>query len=293
LTFNDEFVKYVKRLQAGKTVKPEELPKKSIYTNFNAPAGTVALRIGSYKEHAGPQKDRQSHHTTQYLLIEYFRNESTPQPFKKRRKYPGLKWTKGKPGYLRLKKGDDINLEKLSAGNRGDAMPAILLARRTHQKGGLHVKPTKLNDNVGGGGRSSQGRALHNQFRDKFETELDAHGLKKDYMAHEKKSVAEFNQYIDKTLTQSKREAVASALHVGMRGAYRWMNSIMLPALDRALVQQEVPYYREVAMQKKEYRKDTTTLIGSYDLKAKNMKPVYKEALANNKRIMEKQGWKI
>ena len=292
LTFDDEFVKYVKRLQAGTTVKPEDLPAKKTYTNFNAPAGTVALRIGTYKEHSGPQKDRQSHHTTQYLLIEYFRNDSTPQPFKKGRKYPGLKWTQGKPEYLRSKKVDDINFEKLSRGKRGDAMPAILLARRTHQKGSLHIKPTKLSDDVKNGARASQGRALRNQFRNKFETELQAQGLKQNYMAHEKKNNADFNQYIDKTLSQSERESVAGALYVGMRGAYRYMYSIMMPALDRALVQQEVPYYREIAMQKKEYRKDSTTLIKSYDLQAKDMDAVYKEAVSNNKKFMEKQGWK-
>ena len=133
---------------------------------------------------------------------------------------------------------------------------------------------------------------MRNQFRNKFETELQAQGLKQNYMAHEKKNNADFNQYIDKTLSQSERESVAGALYVGMRGAYRYMYSIMMPALDRALVQQEVPYYREIAMQKKEYRKDSTTLIKSYDLQAKDMDAVYKEAVSNNKKFMEKQGWK-
>ena len=292
LLFTSEFVAYIKRLAAGVSVL-EDVPIVTDYVNSRAasPAGTVGLRVNTYGKHPGPHKDRQSHHTTQLLLMEYFRNDSNPKPFNKSKAYPGLKWSSGKPEKHKSILGE-INFLNLAKGTRGDAMPAILLATRTHQKGGLHIKPTTSTDDDRTNRRATQGRTLHDKYDAKFKDSMTSTGLKTDYFSHEKKSDAEFTAYLN-GLTVTEQDKVGDATHNAMQATYQWVHGKMLPALERALEQHEVPYYREIALKKKERRKgdSSTDLIDAYDMKGANVHPVYRHAVENNDTVMQGEGW--
>ena len=296
LKFTNEFVEYIKRLSAGAMADPKTLPTATQYANPKL-KDKVGLRVGTYEEHIGSGLDRQSHHTTQLLLVEYFRNETTPHPFDKGKKYPGLKWPSGgKPQFLKSSSGQ-INFEKLAKGTRGDKMPAILIATRTHQKGGLHIKPSQKEQDDGvRSGRSSQGNAMDNKFRKYFKTEMATTGLSTNYYSNVTKKNAEFNAYVN-ALAPEDRTKIADANYQAMQKTYSWMRSVMTPPLETGLINHEVPYYREVAMKDNSKLKKTAAnappeLKKAYDMKASHIASAYTEAVANNKAVMEGEGWK-
>jgi hypothetical protein len=296
LQFTKKFVEYIKRLSAGAMADPKTLPTATQYANPKL-KDKLGLRVGTYEEHIGSGLDRQSHHTTQLLLVEYFRNDTTPHPFDKGKKYPGLKWPSGgKPQFLKSSSGQ-INFEKLAKGTRGDKMPAILIATRTHQKGGLHIKPSgKEQDDGVRSGRSSQANSMDNKFRKYFKSEMATTGLSTNYYSNATKKKAEFNAYVN-ALAPEDRAKIADANYRAMQKTYSWMRSVMIPPLETALINHEVPYYREVAMKDSSKLKKTAAnappeLKKAYDMKASHIASAYTEAVANNKAVMEGEGWK-
>jgi hypothetical protein len=125
--------------------------------------GQIGLRMGVYGDKGDPygQKgtDRESHHTVQYLLMEYFSNTLKKQPFGGSLKsYPNLEADGGNVKKIMPEPGADKGIEIDAGSRRGPKMPTILLARDTHHAG-VHVTPSADEDST-----SSQGQTVHEWF---------------------------------------------------------------------------------------------------------------------------------
>lgn len=114
--------------------------------------GNQRLHLGTFEQKTtGEQsgKERESHHITQYLLVEYFHNGATgsPETDQDRMGFPLLRSHADAYGSdmhvnavdapLRFR---DVEVDELEQG-RGGKMPTILLARGTHRRGNLHINP--------------------------------------------------------------------------------------------------------------------------------------------------------
>src|SRR5262249_49105134 len=141
------------------------------------PADAAGLRIGKHGDlKARPsdeRKARDSHHLTQFLLVEYLRERKFRKPFPKLSKSAesklGITRKQGLIDEIDLNPYSKFNLYDLDpthandADHRGDGMPALMLARETHMRGGLHVKGEVEEGDEGG--KSSQGITVDNKFQ--------------------------------------------------------------------------------------------------------------------------------
>jgi hypothetical protein len=292
--FSKALVEYVRVLEALSTAeRPEDVPRHSQYTKHDdlAVAPVVGLRSGLYgdKNQAGP--DRESHHTTQYLLIEYFRNQVDQKPFNDKNKRAwetvGLKWdTKTSTASFKHPTKPEIEFAALDVGDRGDAMPAILLARSTHRAGGLHITPKDQTEDFAAEGskkvsRPTQGKAVDDRFKSfLYRGEFDA--LKKG-------GGATFDQFVG-----ANKAKVQDHVYDAIQATYSWMvDEHMMPALEKALPALEVPYYRAIAGAKHMQHAGTPEqkLDPEWDLQSHHVEAVYTAAERKNIDVMGKRGW--
>jgi hypothetical protein len=276
-----DLVEFVKAMAAGDAdLTPAELPGKKEYldpTGSPGPTGHIGLRIGTYKNSKNQQgKDRESHHTTQFLLLEYFAHKNDTQktddmkPFpliaKKADLYPGLEATATNP--TKFTGPTTMDIEGLVKGERGDAMPAILIARPTHRTGNLHVttKADDLPDKI-----DSQAGVVNFIFHEKLG------GASSDYVKAEKGGVADFEKF---KLGETD-DKVKMQIYVAMQGTYKWMRDFMRERLDNALPGIEMKYYNQLAEDGN--KKDR--------LKPGEMALVGAAAKENNNVEMAKWGW--
>jgi hypothetical protein len=268
----------------GKTRRTQiagKVPKKIEYLD-DAPQGGVGLRIG---KHAGQKGEkRESHHTTQYLLIQFFRNDNKVKAWQSGRNYPGINAQRTE---FKADGGTTLGLQNLDSDNskRGADMPAILIAADTHRRGQLHIeRETQWSgsgdnpDSDPGQGRATQGFAIKGQFQRRLKAEFKVTD----------ENATEWN----KTIASVGNDAAARGIGKAMLGTYQWMHGIMMPALERALITRERAYYNALAA------RDGHTLASGrldpdYALTADDMKSVYGKALNNNNTIMGAAGWTL
>ena len=262
-------------------------------------AGKVVKRPGGKTfERSGQQRglERESHHTTQFLLMEYFHGRSSGgHPFPRLAQAPSNK-TGGKTLYPGLTaSGKDVRqydgdgppmmVGEFFAG-RGGLMPAVLIARVTHRSGGLHVS-TKSSD-FEGTNEEGQSWVVHGKFRAALKSALG--DLASAYEAKEaaaKKAPAAgasgdpplevFRKWMN-----THEADVKTAISTAMRRVYRWMYfDVMKDALRDALKELEVPYYNDLAE-----AANKSDRIDDGDMDA-----IAAEAEQNNARVMKESGF--
>lgn len=302
--FVEAFAKYrasrkpdlVKKLP-GKGAAPHEsdpVAFRNEYLNPTSQAG-IGLRIGLHGGHSGLEKqagmDRESHHTTQYLLVQFFRNDNKIKAWSAGKAYAGS-GTKGiypRSGASRQYfEGDtkpQIKLDALDlggAGKRGSAMPAILISADAHRRAQLHVEKEGQWKGMEGDpdsdesqGRITQGYAIQAQWKKQQATHVGTHEDAPDWDA------------------KMKMPGAADKLHEAMIGVYHWMHGIMLPALERGLKTRELAYYRAVASRIPGAADPATgRLQAKYDLTPSDMHAVFMRAKRNNNDVMTAAGWR-
>ena len=275
-----ELVEFVKAMAAGGAdLSPNDLPSKKDYLHPDSPSsalGHIGLRLGTYKGSGNQQgTDRESHHTTQYLLLEYFAHQNDTQtgdnlkPFpliaKKPDVYPGLD-AKTEP--LKFTGPTTMDIQGLVKGVRGDSMPAILISRPTHRAGNLHVttKADDFADKV-----DSPASVVNFIFHEKLG------GDDGEYRKAEKAGVAAFEAY----RVAKGDDAVKQQTYDAMQGTYKWMRDLMRERLDNALPGIELKYYNQLA--EDGGKKDR--------LKSGEMTLVAAAAKQNNDKEMKNWGW--
>jgi hypothetical protein len=184
---------------------------------------------------------------------------------KKKDIYPGLE-ADATP--LKFTGPTTMNIAGLVKGERGDAMPAILIARPTHRTGNLHVtiKADDLPDKL-----DSQAGVVSFIFKEQLNSQS------KDYLVAEKAGVGDFEKY--KQITGEDK--VKTQIYDSMQGTYKWMRDFMRERLDNALPGIEMKYYNQLAEDGS--KKDR--------LKAGEMSLIGAAAKENNNVEMAKWGW--
>jgi hypothetical protein len=249
----------------------------------------VGLRLGDYKRWgpgSGGAKDRDAHHTTQFMLLEYFRNTKFFKPFpalSKTTKVPGVSATVSPTGTAEVNTiagpntSNLIDVATYVSGNRGAKMPTIYISRHTHQSG-IHFHAEKPDDES----RASQAGAVHLTFMAKV-SPYDA--LLKSPLTLGK---------LDKAATDTTPVALAGGGTVTRKdlktqifsaavGTYQTMRDEMFRKLEYGLKNREVEYYNVVA----KLHKGGKDLAPNEKLDPDAMPKVKNDALVNNE-ILEK-----
>jgi hypothetical protein len=258
------------------------------------PSGSdrVGLLIGTHKDQKGT--DRESHHTTQYLLIQYFRNNNSILAWRPGVDYPGIYPTTG--NNRQFFQGEDrLELKELDKveSSRGAGMPAILLSADLHKRGRLHINresrwsgkkeddPDSDGDDEQGGGRSRQGYAIERKFKAALKNKFGFSDDNSREWADALKAKKAANKKPEKLIQDAMVET------------YHWMHKIMLPALKQGLLTRELAYYRGIAARRHLLKSDMgkAQLESQYELKADDMSAVYDRAKDNNDSVMRKHGW--
>jgi hypothetical protein len=233
------------------------------------------------------QFGRESHHTTQYLLIEYFSNnaEATQKAFPEPKDFEAA-GVRQNPSTGEIDEirgtGGAIQVAALNPNsNRGAEMPAILLSARCHQRGELHVlrESRWINDeaqNQERRGTPTQGIAIENTFN----RAIADPALRPRDTSPSHRSALRARIATDPIAAQQQYYSAAL-------DTYHWMRKRMLPALKEGLLSEEMAYYRGIAAQKHGDLKNT-----SFDLGPHHLTHVHDVAVKNNDQTMSRYGWK-
>ncbi|PYR72504.1 MAG: hypothetical protein DMF87_27880 [Acidobacteria bacterium] len=266
---------------AGETLKREDLPTPPVYLSPAAvgsrpPTGYIGLLIGTYETQTGQNKsvERESHHTTQFLLLEYFRNwHEVLKPFKHTLNiYPGLVAGANGPQEYHSKTRPPIQIAALTGediNKRGPKMPAISLARVTHRRGDVHIhgEPDDLVDTDPK--KKSQAFAVQNHFRS---------GLGDEALSKAMLDTADETPL--RTMVASNREHAQEQIYTAMQETYRWMRDDMHDRLLKGLQSEEVNYYVNLATPPEGGKPVAVITAGE-------MTAVVERAALNNKNVME------
>jgi hypothetical protein len=256
----------------GDAVTPAELPSKANYLKPEGQTG-IGLRLGIYKGQRG--KERESHHITQYLLMEYFANVHHSKlafPLVKDDPtiYPGLSAAM----VFRRQGQKEMDLAGLEAG-RGAKMPAILLARPTHREGDLHVRKA---DDFPGLTDDAPADVVDFVFGEAIKANepkvQGAAGASKSYLDSEAAGATEFEKY----KARQGKDAVEKTIYTAMQATYQWMKGYMQPRLQLALPEIERRYFNDLSTREK--------------ISKGEMAVVYAAAVARNEKEMSSWGWK-
>jgi hypothetical protein len=260
-------------------LEAKDLPPKLEYLSAKA-FGTgpqVGLRLGHYSDDTQKGPERESHHITQYLLVEFFHNAGTVpafpllNKFSKRDVYPGVE-REGDKAKQEVGK-TTIPLEEWNKG-RGGKMPAILLARDTHRTGNLHI--TAKADDLQPSPVDSPAEVIRSVFQRNI-TALDS-----EYVAKEKAAIAQNDLSLFEGYKKTQKQPpVKDTIYTAVQETYHWMRDKMQPRLKDALMGIEAKYYNDRAEQKpiddRIHREEMTV--------------VWAEAVSHNEKEMAKGGW--
>lgn len=148
-------------------LQPADLPPWRDYleTDATKAQSVVGLRVGRHGDVTQHAPDRESHHTTQYLLLQYLNNvhpSFKPFPVSPITTYPGIQGADGRVKLIVASTGTRLRIADYELG-RGREMPTVLLSAETHQKGGIHLSAEKPDDEPAMG--ASQGSTADRIFR--------------------------------------------------------------------------------------------------------------------------------
>ena len=276
------------------TLPHGSLPSTSEYLNTaGTPAdsalGNLRLHLGKYGQKGAEQsgKERESHHITQYLLVEYFHNGegNSTETNQDRKGFPLLSLdseaygddlvvnSSGVP--LRFR---DVKIDELEQG-RGAKMPTILLARPTHRRGNLHINPNA--DDFNDASVSTQAGAINHIYKRALG---DQAGLEHDVVA----GTRPYSAWEHHTLSGEYSNTIYNA----MQQTYRFMCNFMQPRLRNSLITIERSYYNDLHAQENPTAEEGPMTVD-------HMNEIANRAIAHNKdgsggvEGLEHYGWHV
>jgi hypothetical protein len=264
----------------------------------NKKYGQIALRLGVYNDKKGGNQtgaERESHHITQYLLLEYFRNRKTDKkPFNTAiSNYPGVKGASGLVDTIENPDGGDpIRVKQYEAGH-GGLMPTLLVSQHTHVYGNLHVTP-KGDDSYDE--KPSQGFTVQSEFRGFLGKygDLVLDGKAKDLETVKKQATP--GAVPEKSQVKADGKAVMPddlhrAIYNAVCKTYTWMRDDMYTKLKKGLKDEEVRYYTRAVSKFNNtsiYDPATDTIKNKdYISNPNDMETVAEAAKTHNASIME------
>jgi hypothetical protein len=217
--------------------------------------GQIGLRLGFYSERDKLDKqmgtDRASHHTVQYLLLEYLVNtKDRVKPFANDLSlYPNIRRSGDRVDVIGKTPtaNSGINISANEA-DRGGKMPTILISVHTHTMGNVHIAPKA--DDVEGT-PPSQGSAIHGEFKKFLGPYKDLVTSKNpkllqamaDKAAGKSVKPTDIPKVGDKDATL---EDMSTAIFSASCKTYTWMRDHMNTKLHKALDEQETFYYTKL-----------------------------------------------
>jgi hypothetical protein len=242
------------------------------------------LSIGTHQMLTGRTDnttDRESHHTTQFLLIQYFSNASKKKkPFFKN--LPGVEFEGSLAKSFKAPGRGKIDISPLFEGDRGGPMPAILLSREAHRQGKLHID--RAHQWVPEGAKADKSDSATQAFMvdSQYKSRLAKAGFE---------PVASEKTFKDKRSELGSDRDIQLAVYNAVTGTYAWMHETMTRALQYALPRNEFAFYagwvarHEDLMKGGKPDKDYVLDSGKLD------KTTYADALRNDEQIMSRHGW--
>lgn len=255
-----------------------------------------ALWIGAHGDatHHG-QADRQSHHTTQYLLVQYFaQRHGRHRPFPRltnataRSIFAGMGIQAGVSGDVdRIGTIEAATLDP-NPRHRGSGMPAILTSAVMHRRGNLHVPPTVIDDGDDSP-NPTQGRWIEGTFRDLLRSRAPTiaadYVVARDAITATTPDTAVTGPPAASTAPLAWLRANSAALTVALpavaRATYAAMRDIMRPAIEPALRGYELTWYEQLAA-----ARGHSTTSGPYHVTSPMIARVAQAAHDNNDRLM-------
>jgi hypothetical protein len=213
----------------------------------------IGLRVGTFgaleqERLAAKLEDRDPHHVPQVLLIDYFSNMHKLSAFPVLRDpqfdatvYPNVVASAGGE----VSEIGPIQVQPFTLGTRADALPAILLARHTHQAE-IHVGTEPPDEKSK---RATMGGWVQSRFSESLGTDLWK-------VMSSRKSLIELRAAAPASVTTASgvttsRKDLGDKIVGGVRDTYAAMHKEMMAKLRRGLHEQEIPYYNLVAAAKK------------------------------------------
>lgn len=273
------------KITSGGALDPNSLTAPDEYADTDLTRlSSIGLRLATYG-HDKSQKGagRHSHHLTQFLVAEYFANANDgKKPFKKGRKYPGVKWDGDVVEFISadpMAFSSGVHVKDTFGGSseRGGKMPALSLAASTHMGADLHITPGP--DDLGGSVKKTQAYAVDTTFRSK---------LPDDALKAEAKDTA-----YQKYLSGKPESSVAASIHQAVLGTFRHWAKHMNDQLEANMPKMELAYYAAVATG---HTKDPAiTKVGTdktaQDALLVKFELAAKEAVKHNYSEMAKYNW--
>ncbi len=210
---------------------------KNIADTAPMPANKAVIRLKKHADFTNgswslAKNDRQSHHTTQFLVAEYFHNEKAYKPFAPDRNWPASIAFHGSGADRTISSiasagsgGDTIRVADTYPG-RGGPMPAILLSASTHLGANLHVTPT-----ADEGGTLSQGLAIHRHFVNHLPAAI-----------RPESSTSDANRWLSTNATSAP-----ATIYRAVQATYGDIRSEMMDKLTSHFPSAELNWYRRVA----------------------------------------------
>nr|MBP6440174.1 DUF4157 domain-containing protein [Caldilineaceae bacterium] len=258
--------------------------------NWHSSAGFIGIQFGRYDDRKTPGdpqqgKDRDAHHLTQYLVLEYLRNKKKApnKPFKHGLgNYPGLKGAGGLANTIATDSKTVIDVAAYEK-KRGGQMPTILISRIAHVYGNLHLHG-EADDALDE--KSTQGGAVHGMFKRALGTAyaaimFDAKPTKLQTI--QKQTKAQPVPPADQVKVGGKpvtADMLQGKIFDAACKTYTEVRTDMMRRLKAGLESNEVTYYSDTAREGKKKGKE-------YQLKASDLGAVLKKAESHNDEVME------
>lgn len=270
----------------------ETVAKRMGFPNVNFEVGMHLSTHGHFKSsnyQSLKGADSQSHHTTQYLLPEYFLGKKTSlRPFRSGLIYPGLNIQgnvnsgpdappDGNFKNLKDTTLDEIQIKETYRGSaRGVPMPAILLSGSVHLGSSLHMAP-ETQDGV-----TSPGLAIHLAYKK---------NIKGTGLGPEVKTQAELNANIKKLNPSNEalaKKMASDKIYNAINKTYGDMHTIMSKGLLGVMPGKAVAYYEKVAKGgDDEDKANLTKLTKDENNKAINSDTMLKDVQQRAKEVYE------
>ncbi len=252
--FSDAFVNELAAWLRNRSTQgaPKELGTPKDYTDTQAKDGK-GIRLSNHgdldKRNQNDPQFRDSHHTTQFLLVEFFRNRNKGVlafPGSLASYAPTLGLTPNGGGLIDAvgPSAGGIDLKKLDGtSGRGNGMPAILISRETHRRGRLHINAPRDADDDAPEATRQAGR-VQARFANALEAE---HFPELAEGVRSPGDPAKLKGFTDLVGDPARAPAAQKAIIKSMKAVYRWMyHDVMEPALALALPSIERAYYEDI-----------------------------------------------
>jgi uncharacterized protein DUF4157 len=262
------------------------LPDAAVYKTNSDRGDVLALNLhGTLTDRGIGTYKRESHHMSQFLLAKFFANQHSNKAFPAALsdEYPPAigfaSGTSGPVSQINLPGHPAIRIDVLSPGSgRGDAMPAILLAARTHRRGRLHLeREGQWNaDSNEATGTATQGNTIRNWFNAALPRELRTDNTSAAHLTEMRDWKTAHPGLVDRTYY----DAVVATYHR--------MYSRMMPQLKVGLKTEERAFYNGIAAIN---HGPNGVLQANWSLSEDDMVGVWNAAKSYHDGVMSGHGW--